>query len=114
MISHLFFPVPPSKILLISGDIEVTELVTVTDSQLSYVRCDTRFSNPAPRISWKLGDQMIASSAYNQTNAPEKNIAHKVMYLDCIEKCKILQVLSRSTVHHGLYTNSVKLTQENL
>ena len=57
----------------------MTELVTVTDSQLSYVRCDTRYSNPAPTIGWKLGDQIIASSSYNQTNGPEKEMAHKVM-----------------------------------
>ena len=56
----------------------MTELVTVTESQLSYVRCDTRYSNPAPSITWTLGDQIIASNSYNQTNAPEKNIAQKV------------------------------------
>ena len=95
-----FLLVPPSKILLKSGDVEVTELVTVTESQLSYMRCDTRYSNPAPSIRWTLGDQIIASNSYNQTDAPEKNIAQKVKW-DGIEHFNIYSIQSRSTVLHG-------------
>ena len=68
--------VPPSQIDIMLGDKEMTEMITVTESKMSVVSCVTRFSNPAPTISWKLGDTILPS--YNQTDKAEVTAANKV------------------------------------
>ena len=40
--------------------------------------CVTRLSNPAPVISWRLGQELLPTELYNQTDSPEPLQPHKV------------------------------------
>lgn len=63
--------VPPAEILLETGNVTLTEggLLTVTEGRVEVVRCVTRHSNPAPSLSWRLGDRQLDSAV--QTNRSE-------------------------------------------
>ena len=58
--------------MLETGNLTITEggLLTVTESKVEVVRCVTRHSNPAPSISWRLGDRQLESAV--QTNRSEE------------------------------------------
>ena len=58
--------------MLETGNLTITEggLLTVTESRVEVVRCVTRHSNPAPSISWRLGDRQLESAV--QTNRSEE------------------------------------------
>ena len=64
--------VPPAEILLETGNLTIREggLLTVTESRVEVVRCITRHSNPAPSISWRLGEKQLESAV--QTNRTEE------------------------------------------
>ena len=51
-------PVPPSEVQLRVGEILVKDagIMTVTEDQVESVICVTRNSNPAPLITWMLGE----------------------------------------------------------
>ena len=51
-------PVPPSEVQLRNGEIIVKDagIMTVTEDQVESVTCVTRNSNPAPLITWMLGE----------------------------------------------------------
>lgn len=55
-------PVPPSEVLLQSGEIRVRNegILTVTEGKVETITCVTRNSNPAPLITWMLGKEMFA------------------------------------------------------
>ena len=50
-------PVPPSEVQLRTGEILVKDagIMTVTEDQVESITCVTRNSNPAPLITWMLG-----------------------------------------------------------
>ena len=54
-------PVPPSEVQLRNGEILVKDagIMTVTEDQVESVICVTRNSNPAPLITWMLGEWNI-------------------------------------------------------
>jgi len=59
---------PGSKDMLREGD-----MITVTEDKLETITCMTRHSNPAPFISWQLGNQLLLST--QQTNTSEEEEA---------------------------------------
>ena len=62
--------VAPESVSLQYGEATVEgEMLAVTENQLEEVVCLTRNSNPAPLISWYLGDTLLASVL--QTNTTE-------------------------------------------
>jgi len=69
--ARLTVQVPPSSVSIQSSGISVREggLLTVTENNNETVTCVTRHSNPAPSISWLLGDMPLSST--NQTNSSE-------------------------------------------
>ena len=64
--------VPPAQILLESNNLTLREggLLTVTEGRVEVVSCVTRHSNPAPSISWLLGDRQLETAV--QTNRTEE------------------------------------------
>ena len=48
------------------------DILTVTEDKLETITCKTSHSNPAPFISWQLGDQMLPST--HQTNNSEESV----------------------------------------
>ena len=50
-------PVPPSEVNLRTGEILVKDggIMTVTEDKVESITCVTRNSNPAPLITWMLG-----------------------------------------------------------
>ena len=60
-------------------DREISDLVTVTEKLMSVVRCVTRFSNPAPVISWSVSGDQLPVNSYNQTDTAEQTAGNKVM-----------------------------------
>ena len=64
-----FLPsVPPSEVQLRVGEILVKDagIMTVTEDQVERISCVTRNSNPAPLISWMMGEWiMIRGSLRN-------------------------------------------------
>ena len=50
--------VPPSEVSLLSGNISIRNdgILTVTEDKVESISCVTRNSNPAPVISWMLGN----------------------------------------------------------
>ena len=48
-------------------------MLTVTEDKLETITCMTRHSNPAPFISWQLGNQLLLST--QQTNTSEEGEA---------------------------------------
>ena len=64
--------VPPAEILLETGNLTVREggLITVTEGQVEVVTCLTRQSNPAPSLSWRLGERELETAV--QTNRSEE------------------------------------------
>merc|ERR550539_27115 len=71
-LARLTVQVPPAEILLETGNLTIREggLLTVTESRVEVVRCITRHSNPAPSISWRLGEKQLESAV--QTNRTEE------------------------------------------
>ena len=67
--------VPPSSISIQSSSTSVRPggLLTVTESRTEIVTCITRFSNPAPTISWVLGDLAINTTFQNNTMEEDSN-----------------------------------------
>ena len=62
--------VAPESVSLQYGEATLEgEMLAVTENQLEEVVCLTRNSNPAPLISWYLGDTLLASVL--QTNTTE-------------------------------------------
>ena len=51
-------PVPPSEVQLRNGEILVKDagIMTVTEDKVESITCVTRNSNPAPLITWMLGE----------------------------------------------------------
>ena len=49
-----------------------------SESAEAVLVCVTRLSNPAPVISWTLGDHIISGDLYTQTDSPEPLEPHKV------------------------------------
>ena len=58
------------------GDTPVSESVSVTENANVLVSCVTRFSVPAPTISWTLDGEVLES--FNQTDVPEQSDVFKV------------------------------------
>ena len=68
---------PPSLVQLMQGESDVTKSsLSVTENVKTLVTCVTRFSVPAPRLSWTLDNQPLES--FNQTDAPELTDVFKV------------------------------------
>ena len=67
--------VPPSSISIQSSSTSIRPggLLTVTDSSKESVTCITRYSNPAPAISWVLGDLAINTTFQNNTKEESSN-----------------------------------------
>ena len=67
--------VPPSSISMQSSSTSVRtgELLTVTASRTESITCTTRYSNPAPIISWVLGDLAINTTFQNNTMEEDSN-----------------------------------------
>ena len=54
----------------------MSESVSVTENANVLVSCVTRFSVPAPTISWTLDGEVLES--FNQTDVPEQSDVFKV------------------------------------
>ena len=54
-------PVPPSEVELRTGEVVVKDggIMTVTEDMEESVTCVTRNSNPAPLITWMLGEYIV-------------------------------------------------------
>ena len=68
--------VPPSEITIESDGEERSGALTVTEDVRSQVRCVTRLSNPAPRLSWRLAGKVLTSS--KQREEAELGVRGKV------------------------------------
>ena len=64
--------VPPSSISIVSASVPGAQL-TVTASRTETVRCVTRHSNPAPVITWLVGNTAINSTRQNNTMENKSN-----------------------------------------
>ena len=74
---YLILAAPPSLVQLMLGEVDVTKSsLSVTENVNTLVTCVTRFSVPAPRLSWTLDNQPLES--FNQTDAPEQTDVFKV------------------------------------
>ena len=75
-LTNYFVLVPPSTITLKTasqGTVEDQMMLRVAEDQLETITCMTSHSNPAPTISWQMGDQVLPST--KQTTTGERTEA---------------------------------------
>jgi len=104
--------VPPSSISIESptGSVKAGGLLTVTGSRTESVTCITRHSNPAPTISWHLGDVHINSTYQNNTNEEESHKWKSVATLEYMFLKSDLGKRLQCLVNHPAYPSGENKT----
>ena len=108
--------VPPAEILLETGNLTIREggLLTVTESRVEVVRCITRHSNPAPSISWRLGEKQLESAVQTNRTEEEGNKWRSESVLSYTFSQSSLALQLSCVVNHPAYTAGPAQISANL
>ena len=87
-------------------------LLTVTEDQPETITCVTGHSNPAPSISWQLGDQVLPSIQQTNTSEADKWRSEAVLTHSFVKSDAGRQL--RCVVRHAAYPAGERLVSASL
>ena len=103
--------------MLEAGELTIREggLLTVTEDRVETVRCVTRYSNPAPTISWRLGESRLTSAVQtNRTEEEEETKWRSESVLSYTFSQSQLAAKLSCEVHHPAYETGMNSLRANL